>query len=111
MRWRAGLCNSTQSVPGEHELTRCPPLIARSHPSSPAPSLLLLAGELALQVAIVQYGGQAFSTVPLSPEQWAFCAAVGSSTLLVRELLRRLPFGTWWWERGADPDSPRRYLH
>lgn len=75
----------------------------------PAPLPAAPAGELALQVLIVQYGGRAFSTVPLTPEQWAFCAAVGSSTLVVREVLRQLPFGTWWWER-EDGSSQRRKL-
>ena len=60
------------------------------------------AGELALQVLIVQFGGMAFSTHPLNLGQWGVCTLIGSSTLLVREVLRRIPIGRWWFETKLD---------
>jgi Cation transporting ATPase, C-terminus len=42
----------------------------------------VLGAEAVLQAAIVEWGGAAFSTVPLAPEHWA---------LLVREVVRRVP--------------------
>lgn len=44
-----------------------------------------------LQVAIVQCGGRAFSTVPLSGSQWAVCVGFGALTLLLRQGLRAIP--------------------
>ena len=44
-----------------------------------------------LQVLIVQYGGDIFSTKPLSVQQWAACTGIGAITLLVRAVLRLLP--------------------
>jgi hypothetical protein len=43
------------------------------------------------QVAIVQFGGRAFSTVPLTPAQWGACVAMGAASLLVRAGLRLVP--------------------
>jgi len=43
------------------------------------------------QVAIVQAGGRAFSTVPLNATQWAVCLGFGSLTLVARQLLRLVP--------------------
>lgn len=59
----------------------------------------ILAAELALQIAIVEWGGAVFSTVPLSGMQWALCVAFGAGGLLVREGLRRLPLEKWWADR------------
>lgn len=53
--------------------------------------LAILAVELLLQIAIVQYGGRAFSTVPLNSLQWAACVGGGALTLLVGAGLRLLP--------------------
>ncbi len=46
-----------------------------------------------LQALIVQFGGEAFSTHPLSWQQWGACVGIGALGLLVREvlLLVRLP--------------------
>lgn len=44
-----------------------------------------------LQVAIVEMGGRAFSTVPLSGTQWAVCVGFGGLTLLLRQALRLVP--------------------
>jgi hypothetical protein len=44
-----------------------------------------------VKVAMVQAGGRAFSTVPLSGAQWALCTAAGATTLLVRQALRLIP--------------------
>ena len=44
-----------------------------------------------LQVLIVQFGGDIFSTKPLSAQQWAACTGIGAITLLVRAVLRLLP--------------------
>lgn len=53
--------------------------------------LAVLAAELALQAAIVQWGGAVFDTVPLRPAAWAACAALGAGGLIVRAALARLP--------------------
>jgi len=62
---------------------------------------VVLASELALQVAIVQWGGAAFSTQPISIGQWFLCAGFGTGSLALRELLRRLPLETWWSSRNS----------
>ncbi|BDA45515.1 Plasma membrane calcium-transporting ATPase 1 [Coccomyxa sp. Obi] len=51
----------------------------------------ILGAEAALQVLIVQYGGDVFSTRPLTGAQWAACTGIGALTLLVRAGLRLLP--------------------
>ena len=55
----------------------------------------ILAAEAALQVAIVEFGGRAFSTVPLSATQWGVCVAFGATSLLVRAGLRLVPTPEW----------------
>lgn len=55
----------------------------------------VLGAEAVLQAGIVQWGGPAFSTVPLGPEHWALCLGFGASSLLVREVLRRVPHEAW----------------
>ena len=40
-----------------------------------------------LQALIVQFGGEAFSTHPLSWQQWGACLGIGALSLIVRELL------------------------
>ncbi|PSC68202.1 calcium-translocating P-type PMCA-type [Micractinium conductrix] len=57
---------------------------------------LILGSELALQIAIVQFGGSWFNTHPLDAREWAVCVGLGATTLGLRELLRRLPYGRWW---------------
>ncbi|GMH44194.1 hypothetical protein BSKO_12128 [Bryopsis sp. KO-2023] len=47
------------------------------------------AGEFILQVLIVQFGGMAFSTVPLTPKEWAICIGLGLLSLPLREALRK----------------------
>jgi hypothetical protein len=49
----------------------------------------VLGVELALQVALVKWGGRAFGAAPLDAGQWALCAGLGGGSLLVREALRR----------------------
>jgi len=57
-----------------------------------APQFLTILGlEAALQVAIVQAGGRAFSTVPLSPTLWGVSIGFGALTLLLRQALRLIP--------------------
>jgi P-type Ca2+ transporter type 2B len=51
----------------------------------------ILCGEAVLQAVLVEKGGPAFGTVPLPFEMWALCLGFGAGSLLVRELLRRLP--------------------
>mmetsp|Transcript_15651 Transcript_15651/g.38981 ORF Transcript_15651/g.38981 Transcript_15651/m.38981 type:complete len:1717 (-) Transcript_15651:132-5282(-) len=48
----------------------------------------ILGAEVVMQALIVQYGGHAFQTVPLSASQWALCLGLGSLTLGVRAGLR-----------------------
>lgn len=50
----------------------------------------VLGAEVMLQIAIVQWGGEVFSTVPLNAGQWALCYGFGLGTLLLREGLRRV---------------------
>jgi len=52
--------------------------------------LLVLLGIMALQVLLVQYGGEAMQTVPLSAKEHAFCIVWGSTTLLVSTLFKLL---------------------
>lgn len=50
----------------------------------------ILAGEVALQGLIVQMGGTAFHTVPLTADQWGLCVGLGALTLGVRQALRHV---------------------
>jgi Ca2+ transporting ATPase len=52
----------------------------------------IVGGELGLQVLLVQFGGTAFSTCPLSWNFWALSVGFGAGTLVIRELLRRVSF-------------------
>lgn len=56
--------------------------------------LVILAGALAVQVGLVQLGGDFFGTVPLSLEQWQLCAALSLTTIPVEMLLRMLQLPT-----------------
>ena len=56
-------------------------------PCSPCPPLIFMA----LQVIIVQFGGEAFSTTPLNAAQWGGCIGIGALSLLVRSALLLLP--------------------
>lgn len=47
----------------------------------------ILAAEVVMQALIVQFGGDAFQTVPLSPSQWGLCVGLGSLTMGVRSVL------------------------
>lgn len=49
----------------------------------------VVAAEALLQAGIVQCGGAAFATVPLSAAEWALCLGLGAGSLGVREALRR----------------------
>lgn len=44
-----------------------------------------------VQVAIVNYGGSAFSTVPLDSELWAVSIGLGAAGWVVRTLLTAIP--------------------
>lgn len=46
---------------------------------------------ITLQVLIVQFGGDIFSTRPLTAQQWGACTGIGAITLLVRAVLRLIP--------------------
>lgn len=48
-------------------------------------------GWCALQVLIVQFGGEVFATQPLSAQQWGACVGIGALSLLVRGALCALP--------------------
>jgi hypothetical protein len=50
----------------------------------------ILAGEAVLQALIVQTGGPAFHTTPLSADQWTLCVGLGALTLGVRASLRHV---------------------
>ena len=39
----------------------------------------------------MQFGGEIFSTKPLTAQQWAACTGIGAVTLLVRAGLRLIP--------------------
>jgi Ca2+-transporting ATPase len=53
------------------------------------PTFFIVIGLIvATQVLIVQYGGAAFNTVPLSPEQWITIIVLSSSVLVVGFVLR-----------------------
>ncbi len=54
----------------------------------------VLVAEAVLQAVIVQFGGEAFSTVALDPVQWALCIGFGAGSLLIREGLRKVPHKT-----------------
>ena len=56
-----------------------------------------------VQVFIVQYGGAAFQTTPLTLQEWEVCVGVGLLSLPLRELLRRIkPF---WALKGESDES------
>lgn len=55
------------------------------------PFTVILATEFLLQVLIVQYGGRAFETSPLTLSQWGLSIGIGALTLGVRQVLRALP--------------------
>lgn len=44
-----------------------------------------------MQVLIVQYGGDVFSTQPLTAPQWGACLGIGAMSLLIRRALCVLP--------------------
>ncbi|KAG2422496.1 hypothetical protein HXX76_015965 [Chlamydomonas incerta] len=50
----------------------------------------IVVAEAGLQAAIVQWGGDAFSTSPLSAAQWGLCLGLGAGVMAVREGLRRV---------------------
>ncbi|MDD1684979.1 MAG: cation transporting ATPase C-terminal domain-containing protein, partial [Methanoregula sp.] len=49
---------------------------------------------IAVQVAIVQYGGAVFSTVPLSPHQWV-TIIIATASVLVVGLVLRVSYRAW----------------
>lgn len=49
--------------------------------------MYILGGELALQAIIVQFGGDAFGTRPLTLPQWGACLGFGALSLLVRRVI------------------------
>lgn len=51
----------------------------------------ILGAELLLQALIVQFGGEAFGTRPLSFAQWAACIGIGTLSLVVRQALLLIP--------------------
>ena len=53
--------------------------------------LWVLGAEALLQAGIVQWGGEAFSTVPLGPEDWALCLGFGAASLIIGQMLRKVP--------------------
>ncbi|GLC59183.1 hypothetical protein PLESTB_001458000 [Pleodorina starrii] len=67
--------------------------------------LAIVAGEAVLQYLIVQYGGEAFSTTPLTAAQWALCGGLGAASLLVRQVLRRVHVGEEEGGRGGDAEG------
>jgi len=44
-----------------------------------------------LQILIVQFGGNVFSTTPLDLQQWAACSGIASLGFIVRSLLLQIP--------------------
>ena len=50
--------------------------------------VIVVLASVALQVIIVQFGGDAFKVVPLSWDQWLFCVGIGSLELVVGFILR-----------------------
>ena len=55
----------------------------------------VVSGEFLLQICIVQFGGTAFATVPLSLSQWGTCIGFGGVSLLIREGIRRIRAASW----------------
>lgn len=53
--------------------------------------LLILGGEFVLQYLIVQHGGLVFNTLPLDLSEWAICVGFGVGSLVVRDMLTRIP--------------------
>ena len=44
-----------------------------------------------LQIIIVQFGGIAFSTAPLTLEQWVWCIFLGLGTLVWQQIITTIP--------------------
>lgn len=66
---------------------------------------------LGSQILIVQFGGIAFSTAPLSPELWLWCILFGAGTLLWGQVVtsvptRSLPKDVFQWGSGEPQDVP-----
>ncbi|GIY56470.1 plasma membrane calcium-transporting ATPase 3 [Caerostris darwini] len=63
----------------------------------------------AAQVIIVQYGGYAFSTAPLTLEQWLWCIFLGCGVLVWGQIINTLPTKriphTFTWGSGAPEDD------
>ncbi|MFA4859664.1 calcium-translocating P-type ATPase, PMCA-type [Methanoregula sp.] len=55
-----------------------------------------------IQIAIVQYGGAVFATVPLSAEQWIRIIIVSASVLIIGFILR-LAYRSWFARKTAQP--------
>lgn len=53
--------------------------------------LVVVAGIMALQVLLVEYGGEAMQTTKLSAKQHASCVIWGSTSLLMGTILKALP--------------------
>jgi len=58
----------------------------------------ILAAEILLQVAVVNFGGAVFDTVPLSWQQWGCCVGLGALGLFVRHALAAVPPHPEGWE-------------
>ena len=46
---------------------------------------------LLLQIFIIQFGGPAFTTSPLTLEQWAWCIFLGAGTLVWQQIITTIP--------------------
>lgn len=52
---------------------------------------VIWASTFVCQILITQFGGQWFSTAPLSADQWAVCLGLGLSELLFGQLVATIP--------------------
>lgn len=68
--------------------------------------LCVVVGQLAVQIIIVEFGGIVFTTASLSPDLWLWCVFLGSTELLIGQLLllipvKRIPFP---WKQTEDEE-------
>eukprot|EP01125_Pyxidicula_operculata_P002922 TRINITY_DN1285_c0_g1_i1.p1 TRINITY_DN1285_c0_g1~~TRINITY_DN1285_c0_g1_i1.p1 ORF type:complete len:1037 (-),score=200.32 TRINITY_DN1285_c0_g1_i1:62-3142(-) len=57
------------------------------------------------QIIIIEFGGEALKTVPLTWDQWLICVAIGALSLVVGTLLRLIPVPLEEWEVEFDEET------
>jgi P-type Ca2+ transporter type 2C len=67
---------------------------------------VILGGIILVQILVVEIGGAFFKTVPLSLAEWAQCATLGGSVIVLRSVLRRIAARSSLVQGRADVEVP-----